>query len=155
MGRSQETFSKKENTKKRLQKKKEKEQRREEKRQTGTSPKSKSLDEMLAYVDENGNLSTVPPDPKKLKKVSAEEIMISTPKLEAIEDGDGTRIGRVSYFNEAKGYGFISDAQTGERVFIHINDLAEPVLVDDQVEFVVKNGPRGLQAESVKKLSNT
>ncbi len=154
MGRSQETFNKKENAKKRLQKQKEKEQRREEKRQSGASNKGKSLDDMLAYVDENGNITTVPPDPKKLKTVSAEDIVISTPKLEAIEDAGGMRIGRVSYFNDSKGYGFITDAQTSERIFIHVNDLLEPISVDDRVVFTVKNGPRGLQAESVKKAPN-
>lgn len=152
MGRSQETFSKKENTKKRLQKRKEKEQRREEKKQAVTD-KGKKLEDMLAYVDENGNLSTVPPDPAKKKKVAAEEIIISTPKQEEMDEAEGTRVGRVSYFNESKGYGFITDAQHGERIFLHINEMEEPVAVDDRVEYTVKSGPKGLQAESVKKIN--
>src|SRR5690606_40380456 len=60
------------------------------------------LDDMLAYVDEYGNITTTPPDPKKLKPVSAEEIMISTPKLEDIEDAGGMRTGRVAYYNESR-----------------------------------------------------
>ncbi|MGK6352179.1 cold-shock protein [Parapedobacter sp. DT-150] len=153
MGRSQETFSKKENTKKRLQKKKEKEQRREEKRQTAGSAKGKSLDDMLAYVDENGNITNTPPDPKKLRVVSAEEIAISTPRLEDTEDANGMRTGRVAYFNEPKGYGFINDSTSGERIFVHINDLTEPIGEGDRVEFVMVKSPRGFQANSVKKLS--
>ena len=154
MGRSQETFSKKENEKKRRQKRKEKELRRDEKKQT-TAGKGKSLEDMLAYVDENGNISTVPPDPKKLKAITPDEVMISTPKMADIEDANGMRTGRVSYYNDSKGYGFIADSQTGERVFLHINDLDGPVSVDDRVEYKVKSGPRGLQAEAIKKITNT
>jgi|SRR5690606_6437871 len=153
MGRSQETFNKKENAKKKLQKQKEKVQRREERRNAAASNKGKSLDDMLAYVDENGNITTTPPDPSRLKPVSADEIMISTPKLEDTEEGDGVRKGRVAYFNDSKGYGFISDAQTGERIFVHINDLTEPIAEEDRVEFIVSKGPKGLQATSVKKFS--
>jgi cold shock CspA family protein len=153
MGRSQETFSKKENAKKRLQKKREKEQRRDEKRQSAGSNKGKSLDDMLAYVDENGNITTTPPDPKKLKVVSAEEIMISTPKLEDTEDANSTRTGRVAYYNESKGYGFINDSSSGERIFFHVNDLTEPIAEENRVEFLVVKGLRGLQASSVKKIS--
>ena len=152
MGRSQETFNKKENTKKKLQKKKEKEQRREERRQAAASNKGKSLDEMLAYVDEYGNITETPPDPTRIKPVSADEILISTPKLEDIDEGDHTRKGRVSYFNDSKGYGFISDSQSGERIFVHINDLSEPIAEEDRVEFMVSRGPKGLQAISVKKI---
>lgn len=152
MGRSQETFNKKENVKKKLQKQKEKEHRREERRQTAASNKGKSLDEMLAYVDENGNITTTPPDPNKLKPVSPDEIMISTPKFEDSEEGTAERTGRVAYFNDSKGYGFISDKQTGERIFVHINDLTEPIAEEDRVEFVISKGPKGLQATSVKKL---
>lgn len=152
MARSQETYNKKENAKKRLQKQKEKEQRRDEKRQSGGTNKGKSLDEMLAYVDENGNITTTPPDPTKLKKISADEIIISTPKLEATEEDNGVRTGRVAYFNESKGYGFINDSGSGERIFFHVNDLTEPIAEDNRVEFIVSKGLRGLQATSVKKL---
>ena len=153
MGRSQETFSKKENTKKKLQKQKEKEQRREERRQAAASNKGKSLDDMLAYVDEYGNITETPPDPTRVKKpISADEILISTPKMEDMEEEDSLRKGRIAYFNHSKGYGFISDTQNGERIFVHINDLTEPVEEEDRVEFMVSKGPKGLQATSVKKL---
>jgi len=153
MGRSQETFNKKENVKKKLQKQREKEQRREERRQAAATNKGKSLDDMLAYVDENGNLTTTPPDPKKLKPVSTDEILISTPKWEESEENNGLRTGRVAYFNDSKGYGFINDSQNGERIFVHVNDLTDPIAEDDRVEFAIAKGPKGLQATSVKKLS--
>lgn len=148
MARSQETFSKKEKTKKRLQKRKEKEQRREEKRQEGTG-RGKSLDDMLAYVDENGNLSSTPPDPKKVKKVALEDISIVTPREEDIEEE--TPVGVVSYFDPSKGYGFITDSRTQERIFVHVNNLSESLSVGDQVEYTAKKTPRGLQAETIRK----
>ena len=56
MAKSQETFNKKEKEKKRLKKKQEKELKREERKEH--SSKGKSLEEMFAYIDENGNLTT-------------------------------------------------------------------------------------------------
>ena len=57
-----ETFSKRERRKKKIERRREKEFRRDERRNTPV--KQKSLEEMMAYVDENGNLSDTPPDPK-------------------------------------------------------------------------------------------
>ena len=54
MGSSQETFSKKEKEKKRLKKKQDKDLKKEERK--ANSDKGKGLDEMMAYVDENGNV---------------------------------------------------------------------------------------------------
>ena len=148
MGRSQETFNKKEKEKKRLQKKKEKEQRKEARQEN--SDKGKGLDDMLAYVDEYGNLSSTPPDPNRLKEVKAEEILISTPRSDDQDEADATRKGRVSYFNSSKGYGFVTDDADGERIFIHINDLPGPVEEGNRLQFTVKKGVRGLQAADIE-----
>lgn len=64
MARSQITFRKKEREKKKLQKRKAKEEKREEKKDQATSG---DLDDMLAYVDENGNIVDTPPDEKEEK----------------------------------------------------------------------------------------
>jgi len=61
MGKSQETFSKKEKEKKRLKKRKEKLARREERK---ANPK-KTFEESIAYIDEHGNFSDTPPDATK------------------------------------------------------------------------------------------
>jgi hypothetical protein len=71
MGRSQASFSKKEKEKKRLKKREDKEQKKEDRK--ATSSKGKGMDEMLAYVDENGNITATPPDPKKKQLVSQDE----------------------------------------------------------------------------------
>ncbi len=59
MAKSKETFNKKEREKKRLKKRQNKAEKKEERR--STSNKGKSFEDMLAYVDENGNLTSVQP----------------------------------------------------------------------------------------------
>jgi cold shock CspA family protein len=148
MGRSQETVGKKEKEKKKAQKKKEKEERKEERK--ANNSKGKSLDDMMAYIDENGNISDTPPDPRKKKVINHEDIQIGVAKHIA-EDYDPIRKGVVVFFNEAKGYGFINDLQSQESVFVHINQVSEPIKEKDKVIFETENGPKGLNAIRVKK----
>lgn len=65
MARSKETFNKREKEKQRQKEKMEKKERMEERK--ANAVKGKSLDDMLAYIDENGNITSTPPDPKKKK----------------------------------------------------------------------------------------
>lgn len=62
MGRSQETFRKKDVRKKKAKKRKEKAEKRLARKEHG---ERSGLDDMIAYVDENGVISSTPPDPKK------------------------------------------------------------------------------------------
>lgn len=147
MGRSQETYGKKENDKNRLKKKKEKEQKREERKNSNN--KGKSLDEMFAYVDENGNLTSTPPDPNKKKVINVENIQIGIGRQEAIIQ-DIVRKGTVAFFNETKAYGFIKDTQTQESVFVHLNGLIDKIKENDKVTFEVEMGQKGPNAIKVK-----
>lgn len=149
MAKSKETFNKKEKEKKRLKKLQDKREKMEERR--ANASKGKSLDDMMAYIDEEGNITSTPPDPKKKKVINAEDIQIGVPRYEASEEDDLPRQGVVSYFDNAKGFGFINDAKTGERVFVHVNQLTEAISESDKVLFEVESGPRGLSAVNVKK----
>jgi cold shock CspA family protein len=148
MGRSTETFSKKEKEKKRLKKYQDKKEKAEDRK--SNSDKGKTLEEMMAYIDENGNITSTPPDPSKKIKIKSENIQIAIPKQENIPM-DTVRNGVVSFFNESKGYGFIKDTQTQESVFVHINGLVDPIKENDKVTFETEQGQKGLSAIKVKK----
>lgn len=146
MGKSQETFSKKEKEKNKLRKKKDKEQRKEERK--ANADKGKSLDDMIMYVDENGNFSSTPPDPER-RKVKKESIFVSTPKQEAAEPEEVTRTGTVTFFNDSKGYGFIKDQVSQDSIFVHINNLQDQIQEGDKVTFEIEMGQKGPVAVKV------
>lgn len=145
MARSQDTFTKRVREKQRIKKQEDKIEKRKERKASG---KSKSLEDMMAYLDENGNLTDRPPDPKKIKTFRQEDIQISVPKLEDRKP-DVPRKGIVSFFNTQKGYGFINDSESRERVFVHANELSIVIQENDRVTFLVENGPKGLMATNV------
>lgn len=148
MAKSKETFNKREKEKKRLQQRNEKREKMQQRK--AEDKKGRSLDDMIAYVDENGNLSTTPPDPKKRKVFSLEEVPTGVPIREENEESS-IRKGTVQFFNESKGFGFIVDAASGERIFVHISQVSEPIEERDVVQFEVEQGERGLTAVDVRK----
>ncbi|RRB04285.1 cold-shock protein [Larkinella rosea] len=149
MGRNQETFNKKEKEKNRQKKNKEKAERKEERK--ANSDKGKGLDDMIAYVDENGNISSTPPDLHKKKTINLEDIQIGVSRQEAGAPEEVVRKGTVTFFNESKGYGFIKDQQSQDSVFVHISGLVDSVKDGDKVTFEVEMTPKGLTARDVKK----
>ncbi len=146
MGRSQESYNKKEVRSKKEKKRKEKEKKRLEKREKESRG---DLDNMIAYVDEMGNPTNTPPDPDQKQSVKAEDIEVSTPKQESVPY-DPVRKGVVTFFNDSKGYGFIKDAETQESVFVHANNLTEEIKEGNLVSFEVVMGHKGPAAEKVK-----
>ena len=66
------------------------------------------------------------------------------------------KVGSVKWFNSTKGFGFISQ-EGGEDVFVHfqaiVGDGYKTLNENDKVEFSVTQGPKGLQAAAVKKIS--
>lgn len=147
MGRSQESFQKKEVRNKKEKKRKEKEAKRLA-RKDGDKPNS--LDDMIAYVDENGMISDTPPDPDKKTEVNVEDIVIGVPKAEDAEPEDAVRKGTVTFFNQSKGFGFIRDGQSGESLFVHVNNTTEPLLEGNSVSYEMERGPKGMMAVNVK-----
>lgn len=147
MGRSSETFNKREKEKKRLKKAQDKAEKMEERK--ANTKKGKSLEDMMAYIDENGNISATPPDPSKRRVINPEDIQLSVSRPE--EEEEGPRSGQVTFFNSAKGFGFIKDSQTGESFFVHVNELTEQISEGDKVLFESGSSHKGPVAMNVKK----
>ncbi len=148
MAKSQQTYNKKENEKKRLKKQLDKQKKREERK---ANSETAGFEDMIAYVDENGHLTDTPPDRTKKKEVDLESIEISVPKR-AKEDIITTREGRVDFFNDSKGFGFIKELDSGERFFVHVNGLLDDISENDLVTFELEQGMKGLNAVRVKRV---
>ncbi|MDX2414776.1 MAG: cold shock domain-containing protein, partial [Bacteroidales bacterium] len=108
------------------------------------------FESMIAYVDENGNFTDTPPDLTKKKVIDSKKIEIGVPKREK-EDIITVRKGRVEFFNDSKGFGFIKELETNEKFFVHINGLLEKIVENDLVTFELEQGFKGLNAVKVKK----
>lgn len=147
MGRSQETFGKKEVRTKKEKKRKEKEQKRAKRKSEG---KKNSFDDMIAYVDEFGKITSTPPDPDRKTTVDVESIELDITKNNSDSAPDFVRKGVVTFFNDSKGYGFIRDMESRQSVFVHANNLLEPVKENNVVTFEIGKGPKGLTALKVK-----
>jgi len=146
MARSQESFGKKEVRNKKEKKRKEKEARRLARKE---NEKKGGLDDMIAYVDENGMIVDTPPDPTKKTKIKASDIELGVPSRD-VEASDPVRKGIVSFFNDSKGFGFIKDLETKETVFVHVNNCQDEIAEDNVVTYEVEQGPKGLAAVNVK-----
>ncbi len=58
--------------------------------------------------------------------------------------------GTVKFFNDEKGFGFITEDGSNEEYFVHISGLIDEVTKGDSVEFELKEGRKGMNAVSVK-----
>ncbi len=58
--------------------------------------------------------------------------------------------GKVKFFNETKGFGFVIDEETKEEYFVHVSGLVDEIKEDDTVEFELQEGRKGLNAVNVK-----
>lgn len=137
------SFNKKELEKKKQSKKQEKLKRKEMRKASGSA----SFEDMIAYVDENGMITSTPPDPNKRKEIDAEDIDITVPKREYVEPPIFN--GRVEHFKSDKGYGFIKDLGSTEKYFFHINNAPQSIKEGDKVTFELERGKKGLNAVNV------
>ena len=62
--------------------------------------------------------------------------------------------GTVKFFNESKGFGFITNDETGQEIFVHSTGLQEDIRENDTVTFDVQDGKKGLNAVNVKLVQN-
>lgn len=139
--------SKRDNEKKRESKRLEKLKRKEE-RKTNNN-KGAALEDMLAYVDENGQITSTPPSTDKRDDVELEDIVISTPKKDHSQEEESYQ-GRVEFFNESKGYGFIKDANSVRKYFFHISAAPQNIKEGSFVRFDLERGKRDLNAVNIK-----
>ncbi len=58
--------------------------------------------------------------------------------------------GKVKFFNESKGYGFIKDLESEKEYFVHVSGLIDEINENDEVTFELQEGKKGLNAVNVK-----
>ena len=127
------TYNKRENEKKKQARRAEKQKKKEDRKLSG---KVNSFDDMIAYVDENGVITSTPPE--------------LNPNKEEIEAPAVLR-GRIDYFNESKGYGFIKDLDSAEKYFFHVsNNTLTNISESDIVTFDLERGLRGMNAINIR-----
>lgn len=135
------SVGKRENEKKRIAKREEKLKKKEAKTKS-------SLDDMIAYVDENGVISSTPPAENiKKEEINVEEIMIATPKKE--DEGPVILRGRVEFFNESRGFGFIKNLTNVEKYFFHVNNVVGNISENNIVTFDLERGVKGMNAVNI------
>jgi len=149
MAKSQDSYNKKEQEKKRRKKNEDKLERKEQRKVDNARGGTKTLEEMFAYVDENGHLTSVKPDPAKKKTFSVDNIVLgASPRNQTPEEV--TRRGIVKFFNDEKGYGFITDGESKESIFVHINNISGNIRENDRVTFEIEMGQKGPNAVNVR-----
>lgn len=147
MARAQETSNKKEVRNKQEKKRKDKEKKRLEKKANG---KVNTFDDMIAYVDENGKITSTPPELRKKSEIDINDIQIGVPKREDQDKKNPNRRGIVTFYNESKGFGFIKDSENQQSIFVHANGLVDKIRENSKVTFLIENGSRGPMATHVK-----
>ncbi len=60
--------------------------------------------------------------------------------------------GTVKFFNDSKGFGFITIQETGKEIFVHVSNLIDEIKEGDKVSFQTEHGQKGLVAIKVRKI---
>lgn len=137
------TVGKRENEK-RLAKREEKQKKKDSKKLSSKS----SFDDMIAYVDENGMITSTPPAENiKKEEINLDEIIIATPKKE--DEEPVILRGRVEFFNEARGFGFIKDLAGVDKYFFHVNNVVGNISEGNIVTFDLERGVKGMNAVNI------
>lgn len=77
-------------------------------------------------------------------------MLIIKSTLPLIKNNKMQKEGTVKFFNNLKGFGFISQTDTRTDVFVHSTGLIDEIRENDQVSFDVESGKKGLNAVNVK-----
>ncbi len=134
------TTGKREREKLKQQKRLEKQKKKEVRQSKG----SDSFEDMIAYVDENGQLTSTPPIQSRVK-IDASLIEISVPKSELVEE-NSIENGVVEFYNSSKGFGFIKTKDNRNKYFFHISAAPENIKEGDKVTYELEKNARGINA---------
>lgn len=148
MAKPKQTSQKSEREKKKKIKQREKEEKRIQRK--ATSNKGKGFEEMLAYMDHNGQISSTPPDPKLKVEVKLEDIQMGARSF-IVDRGTEIKTGRIAIFNSERNFGFIKDSLSQEKIFFHISDTNYQVNEGDLISYELKSGPKGFSAGNISK----
>ncbi|HNB81932.1 MAG TPA: cold shock domain-containing protein [Chitinophagaceae bacterium] len=140
------TFAKKELEKKKAKARLEKEEKKQQRKLNNN--KGKGLEDMMAYVDEYGNLSSTPPDLSNKVEINPADIVLGAAPLD--KEHDTLRTGFVAFFDETKGFGFITDSISKENIFVHNSNSNQPLKKGNKVRFEKQSGPKGFVAIQVE-----
>lgn len=149
MAKSQNSFIKKQKADRKRKKKEEKFQKKLQRKDQETSG---NLDDMIAYVDEYGNIVDQPvekADPDEEPSPEEQRAM-----MEAIGETVEEEVmkGVVKFFNEEKGFGFIRLKGSGKDVYVQRSGLLDQISDNDRVSLTLEEGVRGPVAVDVRKL---
>ncbi|PKP44763.1 MAG: DNA-binding protein [Bacteroidetes bacterium HGW-Bacteroidetes-13] len=150
MAKSQQSFGKKEKEKLRIKKRQDKELRKIDRK---ANAKGGGFENMIAYVDEYGQITDTPPDPSKKIIVDVESIEIGVPKRAKEEEVDPVKKGKIDYFNDSKGFGFIKENGTQEKYFVHASGMIDDLKEGEAVSFELERGMKGMNAVRVKRIT--
>lgn len=142
------SYNKKAVRKRKAEKRKIKQQRREERKLD--NDKGKSWKEMIVYLDEFGQPTDVPPAEQERSEVELDDILLGAAPVEIVEEVPLT--GVVKSFFSDKGYGFILEDNSGDSVFVHTNNLLEPISENDKVTYDKEKTAKGFAAINVQKI---
>lgn len=134
------SFSKKEGNKKKAKKKQDKALRREDRKVHNN--KGKSLEDMIIYVDKNGNFTSVPPH------LQLEEDLIS--RTTNSNETSEIHSGMINFLHE-KGYGFITEDKTRDSLFFNYDVNSFPFKKNDKVSFKKESSLKGFKATQITK----
>lgn len=141
------SFFKKENQKKKVKKRQDKVLKREDRKVNNN--KGKTLEEMIIYVDVNGNFTETPPH---LQKNESDYPNFDSPNRKSENNETQDYTGFVKFLSD-KGYGFITDDKTHENIFFHSTQLTETVDKNDKVKYRKEDSLKGFRAVSIKKIN--
>ena len=148
------TYSKRDNEKKKQEKRVEKQKKKESRK---LNDKPAGFDDMIAYVDENGRISSTPPSERNSETPTRpiREYDRSNDNGENDQRKNGNKltelIGSVEYVTAEKGYGFIKETAQVDKYFFHVSGLLEAVQVGDAVVYDLERGKKGYSAVRIRK----